>query len=220
MDADTRLNDGSAGTVKCTKGDHKAAYSAKIPCTRYANGTCARGDKCRFSHKGSDAKSSGKSVKGKKASNERDRCMKCGKITNPSHWAKSCLETISAKVALTTSPSLSVSEAVPPGLHLLLFNSADSEDTSALAAILRDALSLGGSSDSGRTARLAALARSAGYVVRQKFLVFVARDQNKHLSMVGDSGAEVHLVCPAHKQFIKNVGKCSIRYNWRPLAEI
>ena len=40
----------------------------------------ARGDKCRFSHKGSD-KSGGKGGNGKKANNERDRCKKCGKTT-------------------------------------------------------------------------------------------------------------------------------------------
>ena len=36
-------------------------------------------------------------------------------------------EAISAQVALTTFPSLSVSEAVPPGLPVSQFNSADSE---------------------------------------------------------------------------------------------
>ena len=65
------------------------------PCKRYAKGACARGDKCRFSHKVSD-KSSGKGGKGKKAKNERDGC---GKITYPPHWAKSCLEAASAQVA-------------------------------------------------------------------------------------------------------------------------
>ena len=51
MDADTRLNDSSAGAGKGAKGDHKGAYSATIPCEHFAKGTCARGDKCRFSHK-------------------------------------------------------------------------------------------------------------------------------------------------------------------------
>ena len=46
------------------------------------------------------------------------------------------------------------------------------------------------------------LARSA--VVRQQYPVFAARDQTKHLSMVVDFGAEEHLVCPAHKHFMKN----------------
>ena len=80
----------------------------------------------------------------------------------------------------------------------------------ALAAILRDVLSPGGSSESPRAARLATLARSAGNVVREKFFVFAARDQTKHLSMIVDSGAEVHLVCPAHKHFLTNVTKLSV----------
>ena len=69
----------------------------------------------------------------------------------------------------------------------------------ALTAILRGVLSPGGSSESARATRLATLARSAGYVVRQNFPVFAARDQTKHLSMVVDSGAEVHLVSTGHK---------------------
>ena len=56
-----------------------------------------------------------------------------------------------------------------------------------------------------RATRPATLARSAGYVVRQKCPVITAGDQTKHLSVVVESGAEVHLVCPAHKHFMKNV---------------
>ena len=72
MDADTRLSDSSAGAGKGAKGDHRGAYSATIPCKHYAKGTCARGDKCRFSHKGSD-KCRGKGGKGKKANNDARR---------------------------------------------------------------------------------------------------------------------------------------------------
>ena len=61
-----------------------------------------------------------------------------------------------------------------------------------------------------RAARLATLAGSARYVVCQKFPVFAARDQTKHLSMIVDSGAEVHLVCPAHKHFLTNVTKLGV----------
>ena len=125
MDADTRLSDSSAGAGKGAKGDHKGAYSAAIPCKHYAKGTCARGDKCRFSHKGPD-KSSGKGGKGKKVNNERDRCKKCGKITNPPHRAKSCPEAVSAQAAMTPAPSSS-SEATPPGLSVPVSNSANSE---------------------------------------------------------------------------------------------
>ena len=97
---------------------------------------------------------------------------------------------------MTPAPSSS-SEATPPGLSVPVSNSANSESVSALAAVLRDVLSPVESPDSGRAARLAALAKSAGYVVRQKFPVFAARDQTKI-----DSGAEVHLVFPAHKHFM------------------
>ena len=89
-------------------------------------------------------------------------------------------------------------------------SSANSENAVALEAILRDVLSPGGYPESARVARLATLARSAGYVVRQEFPVFAARDQTKHLSMIVDSGAEVHLVCPAHKHFLTNVTKLSV----------
>ena len=43
MDADTRLNEGSAGKGKGAKGDHKGAPSATILCKHFAKGTCARG---------------------------------------------------------------------------------------------------------------------------------------------------------------------------------
>ena len=208
MDADTRLSDSSAGAGKGAKGDHKCAYSATIPCKHYAKGTCARGDKCRFSDRRPD-KSSGKGGKGKKANNERDRCKKCRKITNPPHWAKSCPEAVSASAAMTPAPSSS-SEATPPGLSVPVNNSANSESVTALAAVLRDVLSPVGSPDSGRAARLAALARSSGYVVRHKFPVFAAREQTKQLSMVVDSGAEVHWVCPAHKHFMQNLSKLDV----------
>ena len=89
-------------------------------------------------------------------------------------------------------------------------SSANSENVVALAAILRDVLSPGGSSESARAARLATLAMSAGYVDRQKFHVFAAPDQTKHLSMIVDSGAEVRLVCPAHKHFLTNMTKLSV----------
>ena len=93
IDADTPLNDSSAGAGK---GDHKSAYSATIPCKHFAKGTCARGDKCRFSHKSLDSKHGGNGNKSKKTNSERDGCAKCGKITNLPHWAKSCPENYSS----------------------------------------------------------------------------------------------------------------------------
>ena len=110
---------------------------------------------------------------------------------------------------MTPAPSSS-SEATPLGLSVPVNNSANSESVAALAAVLRDVSSPVGSPDSVRAPRLAALARSAGYVVRQKFPVFAARDQTKQLSMVVDSGAEVHLVCPAHTHFMKNLSKLDV----------
>ena len=71
----------------------------------------------------------------------------------------------------------------------------NSENVVALAAILRNVLSPGGSSEFARATRLATLARSAGYVLRQKFM---------------DFGAEVHLVCPAHKHLLRNVTKLTV----------
>ena len=80
-----------------------------------------------------------------------------------------------------------------------------SENQVTLAAMLRDALSPGGSSESARAARRATLARSAEDVVRPKFPVFAACDQIRHVSMIVDSGAEAHVVCPALKHFLTNV---------------
>ena len=40
--------------------------------------------------------------------------------------------------------------------------------------------------------------------------MFAARDQTKHLSMIVDSGAEVHLVCLAHNHFLTNFTKLSV----------
>ena len=59
------LNDSSAGAGKGAKVDHKGAYSATIPCKHISKGTCARGDKYRFSHKSLDSKPCGKGNKGK-----------------------------------------------------------------------------------------------------------------------------------------------------------
>ena len=53
MDADTCLSESTAGAGK----------GAKVR-TAHAKGTCARGDKCRFSHKDSDSKPRGKGGKG------------------------------------------------------------------------------------------------------------------------------------------------------------
>ena len=123
-DADTRLSDSTAGAGKGAKGDLKGVYSATIPCKHHAKGACARGDKCRFSHKGSDSKPGGNGGKGKKANNERNRCNKCGKITTP-HWAKTCPEpSSSAQVVLTSHPVSSSSEVAPPCLPALWNNGA------------------------------------------------------------------------------------------------
>ena len=121
MDADTRLNDSSAGAGKGVKGDHKGAHSATIPCKHFAKGNCARGDMCRFSHKSLDSKPSGKGDKGKKSNSERDRCKKCGKITNPPPWAKPCPENFSssAQTVLASTPISSPLEVAPPGLSTL-----------------------------------------------------------------------------------------------------
>ena len=160
----TLVRVGSKG--KGATGDHKGSCSATIPCNNHAKGTCPRGDKCRFSHASSDSKPGGNGSKDKKANNERDRCKKCGKIPNPPHREKSCPEasSSSAQVVLTSPPASSSSEVAPPGLHAPVNNSANSGNVMALASILR------GSSASARATRLATLARSAGYVVRQFFL--------------------------------------------------
>ena len=68
-------------------------------------------------------------------------------------------------------------------------------------------------------ADLLSLPRSAGYVVRQKFPVFAARDQTKHLSVIVDSGAEVHLVCLAHKHFLTNLTKSSVPFQLETAGE-
>ena len=125
-----------------------------------------------------------------------------GKDRELSTLGKVVFGAVSAQVVLTSPPPSSASETAPPGLPVPVNSSANSEKVFALAAILRDVLSPAGFSGSGWAARLATLARSAGDVVRQKFPVFAARDQTKHVSMVVDSSAEVHLVCAAHKHFM------------------
>ena len=105
---------------------------------------------------------------------------------------------ISVQVALTSPPPSSSSETAPTGLPVPVNSCANSENVAALAAFLRDVLSPVGSSYFGGETKLATLARSAGFVVRQKFNVFAARDKTTHLSMVVNSGAKVHVVFPAH----------------------
>ena len=75
MDADTRFSDSSVVRERVSKATTKVCTARRFTCKHYAKGTCARGDKCRFSHKGSD-KSSRKVGKGKMTNNEWDRCKK------------------------------------------------------------------------------------------------------------------------------------------------
>ena len=61
------------------------------------------------------SKPGGKGSKGKKANSEKDWCKKCGKITNPPHWANSCPEnsSSSAQAVLTSTPLSTSSEVAP-----------------------------------------------------------------------------------------------------------
>ena len=97
----------------------------------------------------------------------------------------------------------------PPGQSTPVNSSAHSEIVVALAAILRDVLSPSGSSESlqQRDSRLSPDELDMWFV---KNSVFAARDQTKHLSMIVDSGAEVHLVCPAPKHFLTNVTQLNV----------
>ena len=162
-----------------------------------------------------------KGSKSKKANNERDRCKKCGKITNPPHWAKSCPEaSSSAQIVLTSHPFSSSSEVVPPGLSAPANNSANSEHVEALAAIFRDGLSPGWiflffPSDEPRdSCQVRWLCGSS------KNPMFAARDQTKHLSMVLDSGAEWIGVSRSQTSLAKRDEVDWFHCNWKPLEEI
>ena len=104
----------------------KAHTARRSPVNIMPRVTCARGDKCRFSHRSSDSKSGGKGNEGKKSKSEKDRCKKCGKTTNPPHWAKSCPEnsSSSAQAVLTSTPVSPPPEVAPPGLSTPVNNSA------------------------------------------------------------------------------------------------
>ena len=115
----------------------------------------------------------------------------------------------SAQAVLTSTPVSSPPQVAPPGLSTPVNSSANSENVTALEAILRDVLSPSGSSESarGRDSRLSPGLLDTWFVKKS---VFAARDQTKHLSMIVDSGEEVHLVCPAHQHFLTNVTKLSV----------
>ena len=199
MDADTRLSDRTAGAGKCAKGDHKGAYSETIPFKTSRQGHLRVKTSADSHAKVRIRSPAARAAKARKRTT-REIGKKCGKITNPS-----------AQVVLTSPPASSSSEVAPPGLPAPVKKSANSENVVALEVILRGVLSPGGSSESARATTLATLARSAGYVVRQKNPVFAARDQTIHLSMVVDSGAEeVNLVWLAHKHLMKNVTKLTV----------
>ena len=63
---------GRAG--KGTKGDHKDAYSATIPCKHFAKGTSAQEEKCRFSSKSLGSKTGGTKARSR-AMRERERSV-------------------------------------------------------------------------------------------------------------------------------------------------
>ena len=123
VDADTRHNEGSAGTGKGAKGDHKGAYSATILCKHFAKARkvwipslVARATKARS-----------RAVREIGA-----RSVEKSRIRHSS----------SAEAVLTSTRFSSPPEAAPPGLSTPVNSSTNSENVVALV------LSLGGSSES------------------------------------------------------------------------
>ena len=75
-----------------------------------------------------------------------------------------------------------------------MHSSANSENVVAVAAILRDVLSPGGSSESAREARLATLPGLLDMWFVNLFLFSLHVIKPNKLSMIVDSGAQEHLV--------------------------
>ena len=94
-----------------------------------------------------------KGAKARKRTTRDIDAKKCGVITNPPHWARSCPEAVSAQVVSTSPPLSSASETAASDLPVSVNNSANSENVSTLSAILRDVLFPVGSFASGRAAR-------------------------------------------------------------------
>ena len=179
MDADSHLSDHSAATTKSAKDEDKGAHSASVFCRRLAKGARARGDKCSVSRNLEQSRAA------------RARTLETRKIDGTSRVHH-------------TVPGL-------PWLALRQPNatSASSDIATAWVAMLKNLLSPERSSDSGKVARLVAVAGAAGHAVRHlitlRMSLFAAREQHsKHLTVMFVSGAEIHLVCPAHKHLISS----------------
>ena len=84
MDADTRLSDSTTGAGKGAKGDHKGVYSVNITPKALALVETSADSRTKVQIRSPAARGG----KGKRANNEKDRCKRYGKITNPPHWAK------------------------------------------------------------------------------------------------------------------------------------
>ena len=116
------------GTRKGAKGDHKGAHSATTPC-KHTPKALVLVETSADSHTNDQIRNPvAKAAKGAKARKRTTRdidAKKCGVITNPPHWARSCPEAVSAQVVSTSPPLSSASETAASGLPVPVNNGAE-----------------------------------------------------------------------------------------------
>ena len=193
---------------KGANGESKSASSASVPCRHFPREHVQEATSVEFHTENLERSRTANAARARTVDTRKVDAGSARKSrvhhTGPSRVQKAS----SAHVALTLPPP-----GAPPQSDA---NSARSENTTALIAVLKNILSTERSSDSGKAARLAAPARAARYVVQHvmtlKMPVFAAREQHsKHLTMIVDSGAEMHWVCPVHKHLMTNKTKLQRR---------
>jgi hypothetical protein len=185
LDSDPRVSGGTyvANAMVATGGKEGV-------CRFFAKGSCKRGKDCKFLHdkpSKTPAEGGGKG-KGKRATKgtfKKDKCFNCGRVTNPPHRAATCPEpkrglgaaapgASSAGAAQPKAKGAPASPAAPPGLKPDKLQELAEAYLAELAA---------GSSSSDLLRRLACPA----------VLTTVLQGEDGVL-MVGDSGAELHVV--------------------------
>ena len=186
LDSDPRMSSGYVVNAM--------AVAKSEVCRFVAKGSCSRGKECRYSHDSGGRASKGggkgskKGQKGKGATDKKDwnKCFNCGKITDPPHRAKDCPEA-KRQPKVTAAPkhatkaghgkgaAASSAGAGPPGL-------GQTDKLQELAKAYMAELSRGSSSQD----------------LLRKLMCPVVLTAVPHYGggfvMVGDTGAEVHII--------------------------
>lgn len=203
-------------------GGAALSLAQKTPCNYYAKGKCSRGESCRFSQ-GKGAKSGGKGKekqnaggsksylgkakdKGKGGKLDKRACKLCGEITEPPHWQDTCPKRHSAGNAIRNAGAAEGGGAANAGGDV---GKASPGAKTASSTIMQQP----GVSFDQLQAMAAMYLQQNGGGCSAFMMVSQGRQQDldrlyalsagqAHLTMIADSGAEIHVVAPKHRTFM------------------